>query len=119
MDRNPIITIWRALDEATAANGGMQIVPGSYKLGLLNPQHFVTEADQARYTQEKDVVDLEVAAGEAILLHNFLLHRSGVNRTSIPRRAVSVAYMDAATRERTTGEAFPQVFGTEALQVAA
>lgn len=115
LDRNPIITIWTALDEATAANGCMQIVPGSHKLGVLNPQHFVTEADQARYTQEKDVVDLAVAAGEAILLHNFLLHRSGVNRTSIPRRAFSVAYMEAATRERTTGEVFPQVFGAGAL----
>jgi hypothetical protein len=114
LDRNPIITIWTALDEATAANGCMQIVPGSHKLGVLNPQHFVTEADQARYTQEQDVVDLEVAAGEAILLHNFLLHRSGVNRTSIPRRAFSVAYMDAATQERTTGEVFPQVFGKSA-----
>ncbi|MEZ4736883.1 MAG: phytanoyl-CoA dioxygenase family protein [Caldilineaceae bacterium] len=115
LDRNPIITIWTALDDATAANGCMQIVPGSHKLGVLNPQHFVTEADQARYTQEQAVVDLEVAAGEAILLHNFLLHRSGVNRTAIPRRAFSVAYMDAATRDRTTGERFPQVFGEGAL----
>ena len=111
LDRNPIITIWTALDNATVANGCMQIVPGSHKLGVLNPQHFVTEADQARYTREQDVIDLEVAAGEAILLHNFMLHRSGVNRTAIPRRAFSVAYMEAATRARTTGETFPRVFG--------
>lgn len=115
LDRNPIITIWTALDDATAANGCMQIVPGSHQLGVLNPQHFVTETDQALYTQDKDVVDLEVAAGEAILLHNFLLHRSGVNRTAIPRRALSVAYMDAATRDRQTGATFPKVFGAGAL----
>jgi phytanoyl-CoA hydroxylase len=118
-DRNPILTVWTALDDATVANGCMQIVPGSHKLGVLNPQHFVTEADQARYTQDKDVIDLEVAAGEAILLHNFMLHRSGVNRTAIPRRAFSVAYLEAATRDRTTGETFPQVFGAGALHVAA
>jgi ectoine hydroxylase-related dioxygenase (phytanoyl-CoA dioxygenase family) len=88
----------------------MQIVPGSHKLGVLNPQHFVTEADQARYIEEKEVVDLEVAAGEAILLHNLLMHRSGVNRTATPRRAFSTAYMDAATREKATGRTFPFVF---------
>ncbi|MBX3012824.1 MAG: phytanoyl-CoA dioxygenase family protein [Caldilineaceae bacterium] len=113
LDRNPIITIWTALDDATVANGCMQIVPGSHQLGVLNPQHFVTATDQARYTQEQDVIDLEVAAGEAVLLHNFLLHRSGVNQTATPRRAFSVAYMDAATCDRATGTTFPQVFGSE------
>ncbi|MCX6044681.1 MAG: phytanoyl-CoA dioxygenase family protein, partial [Chloroflexi bacterium] len=112
LDRNPIITVWTALDDATVANGCMQIVPGSHQLGVLNPQHFVTEADQAKYTQESAVIDLEVAAGEAVLLHNFLLHRSGVNHTASPRRAFSVAYMDAATQDRRTGATFPRVFGT-------
>lgn len=110
LDRNPIITIWTALDDATAANGCMQIVPGSHQLGVLNPQHFVSQADQAKYTQENQLIDLEVAAGEAVLLHNFLLHRSGVNRTATPRRAFSTAYMDAATRDRATGATFPVIF---------
>jgi hypothetical protein len=35
-------------------------------------------------------VYLEAPAGTAILLHNLLLHRSGVNPTGQPRRAVSV-----------------------------
>jgi hypothetical protein len=116
LDRNPIITVWTALDEATAANGCMQIVPGSHQLGVLNPQHFVSAADQERYTREEDVMDLEVEAGEAILLHNLLLHRSGVNHTATPRRAFSTAYMDAATRDRSTGQTFPVVFGDNALQ---
>ena len=111
LDRNPMITVWTALDPATVTNGCMQIVPGSHKLGVLNPQHFVSEADQAKYTQENAVIDLEVAPGEAILLHNLLLHRSGVNRTPTPRRAFSVAYMEAATRDRATGQTFPVVFG--------
>lgn len=111
LDCNPIITIWTALDDATIANGCMQIAPGSHKLGILNPQHFVSEADQARYTREQDVMDLEVKAGEAILLHNWLMHRSGVNHTETPRRALSVAYMEGATRDRNTQATFPQVFG--------
>jgi phytanoyl-CoA hydroxylase len=114
LDRNPIITVWTALDDATVANGCMQIVPGSHKLGVLNPQHFVSETDQAKYAQGKAVVDLEVATGEAVLLHNLLMHRSGVNRTAMPRRAFSTAYMEAATRDRATGKTFPCVFGEAA-----
>ncbi len=115
LDRNPTITIWTALDNATVANGCMQIVPGSHQLGVLNPNHYVSEEDQTRYAQEQDIVDLEVAAGETILLHNFLMHRSGVNRTKTPRRALSVAYMDAATKAVDNGATFPQVFGARAL----
>jgi hypothetical protein len=118
LDRNPIITVWTALDDATAANGCMQIVPSSHKLGVLNAGHFVSATDQAKYTQEHALIDLEVAAGEAILLHNLLLHRSGVNRTTHPRRAFSTAYMDALTRDRKTGQTFPRVFGTGALSFA-
>ena len=62
LDRNPIITIWTALDDATSANGCMQIVPGSHKFGVINPQHFVSEADQARYTPAENVIDVEAAA---------------------------------------------------------
>ena len=52
------------------------------------------------------VIDLEAEAGEAILLHNFLLHRSGINSTASARRAFSVTYMDAKTRTLDTGQTF-------------
>ena len=81
----------------------MQIVPGSNNLGILNEQHFTSEEDQAKYTQDEDVIDLEAEAGEAILLHNFLLHRSGVNTTSAPRRAFSATYMDVRNSLRAYG----------------
>lgn len=118
LDRNPIITIWTALDDATAANGCMQVVPGSHKLGVVNPQHFVSETDQQRYIADHSVIDLEVPAGEAVLLHNLLFHRSGINPTPGARRAFSTAYLEAATCDRTTGQTFPRVFGAEALAPA-
>ena len=73
IDTNPTTTVWTALDAATVASGCMQIAPGSNNLGILNERHFTSEEDQAKYTQDKDVIDLEAEAGEAILLHNFLL----------------------------------------------
>ena len=116
LDQNPTVTVWTALDDATVENGCMQIVPGSNRLGILNEGHYTSEEDQEKYARDEDVIDLEAEAGEAILLHNFLLHRSGVNPTGRPRRAFSTAYMDAATRSRSTGETFPVIFGKHALK---
>lgn len=64
------------------------------------------------------MIDLEAEAGEAILLHNFLLHRSGINSTASARRAFSVTYMDAKTRTLDTGQTFQVVFSAGALDPA-
>ena len=118
IDTNPITTVWTALDAATVASGCMQIVPGSNNFGIINERHFLSEQEEAKYAAAADVIELEAEAGEAILLHNFLLHRSGVNSTTAPRRAFSSTYMDAATRSVLTGDTFPIVFGKDALDPA-
>ena len=115
LDSNPEVTIWTALDAATEENGCMQVAPGSHKHGVINEMHFPSEADQARYAREEDCIYLEAEAGEAVLLNNLLLHRSARNPTGNPRRAFSIAYMDAATRAVKTGETFPVIFGEGAL----
>jgi len=116
IDANPIVTVWTALDEATVDTGCMQIVPGSQQHGIINQQHFLSEEEEATYTSKGNVIELEAEAGEAILLHNFLLHRSGTNSTSVSRRAFSVTYMEAETRTLDTGQTFPVVFGENALE---
>jgi hypothetical protein len=118
LDRNPQITIWTALDEATVANGCMQVIPGSHKHGLFSEQgHTITPEQEAQYARDEDSVYLEAKAGEAILLDNLLLHRSGVNTIDCPRRAFSVCYMDGATRSvRNPERRFPMIFGEGALR---
>jgi ectoine hydroxylase-related dioxygenase (phytanoyl-CoA dioxygenase family) len=118
IDTNPIITVWTALDPATTASGCMQIVPGSNNFGIINENHFLTEEDVPIYAPNEKIVPLEAEAGEAILVHNFLLHRSGVNSTSSARRAFSSTYMDAKTRSLRTGDTFPVLFGKGALDPA-
>lgn len=118
IDTNPIVTVWTALDDATTATGCMQIVPGSNQHGIINERHFLPAEQEAQYTPPEAVINLEAAAGEAILLHNFLLHRSGTNATESARRAFSVTYMDAETRTRDTGQPFPVIFGAQALDPA-
>jgi len=119
LDRDPQITVWTALDPATVDNGCVQVVPGSHKLGLVNPAHpsgFLTKEQAAQHATADKIQYLELDAGEAVLLHNYLLHASDVNRTDIPRRAFSVCYMDART-VTTNREKYSVIFGNGALRV--
>jgi ectoine hydroxylase-related dioxygenase (phytanoyl-CoA dioxygenase family) len=82
--------------------------------------HTLTPEQQARYGRDEDSIYLQAPAGDAILMHNWLLHRSGVNPTGRPRRAVSVCSIDGATRSvRNPEHRFPLVFGEGALRPAA
>ncbi|MHB8637494.1 MAG: phytanoyl-CoA dioxygenase family protein [Fimbriimonadaceae bacterium] len=115
LDRQPIITVWTALDPATKANGCVEAIPGSHAGGLVNPEHssgFLTEAQAGELCRPENTVYLELGPGEAVLLHNWLLHSSDVNRTEVSRRGFSVCYMDGRTVSR-SGEHFTTVFHPE------
>jgi hypothetical protein len=119
LDRDPLVTLWTALDPSTLANGCVQVIPGSHR-SLVNPDHpsgFLSAEQAAELLARSQPVPLELEAGEVVLLHNWLLHSSDVNRTAIPRRAFSACYMDAATVS-SRGAVFPVVFGEGALQPA-
>ncbi len=113
LDRDPLITIWMALDDATAANGCVEVIPGSHRLGLVSAQgSTLSEEDARQFCPDDQVHPLEVPAGHAVLMHNWLIHRSGVNPTSRPRRAFTACYLDSRTRNLLTGEHFPLILGT-------
>lgn len=121
IDLDPLVTIWTALDDTSIANGCVQIIPASHKT-LVNPDHawgFLTDEQQAAI-DDNDAVDVELKAGEAMLLHNWLLHRSGVNSTNGPRRGFSVCYMDGNTKQMTDADPaqchWPVLFGDGALR---
>ena len=116
LDGNPTVTVWTALDTATIDNGCMRIVPGSHKLGILNKAHYTPDEDIETHIKSSEIAHLTAEAGESILIHNWLLHRSGINNTTGPRRALSIAYMDADTVTVEKGESFPVIFGPDALK---
>ncbi len=117
LDRDPLVTVWTALDPATVANGCVQVMPGTHKMGIINPSHmssFLTKEQADDLCARTPILHLELAAGEVALLHNWLVHGSDVNRTDIPRRAFSVSYMDGRTRA-TNGDKFSVIFGEGAM----
>ncbi len=120
LDRDPILTVWTALDPATIENGCVQIIPGSHKFGLINPAHpsgFLTKAQGEKFCPDEKRVYLELEAGEVALLHNHLLHASDVNRSNQSRRAFSVCYMDGATNDTKNATPYARIFGPNALTV--
>lgn len=99
LDRDPELQIWTALDDAGLGAGCLEVIPGSHEAGLATRNGGVVPAahvDSAR--AEERAVPLPATAGDVILVHNMLWHRSGPNTTDAPRRAFTVCYMSAETR---------------------
>ncbi len=112
LDRDPLVTIWVALDPATRETGCLQVIPGTHRLGLLSRTRSTLSAEIARSRcPEEAIVHLEIEAGEALLLHSWVVRRSGVNETDSPHRAFTACYMDGRTLSTLTGDRFPIVFG--------
>jgi ectoine hydroxylase-related dioxygenase (phytanoyl-CoA dioxygenase family) len=99
LDRIPTVQIWIAIDDAPPESGPLEIMSRTHALGLATPLggRVPPEIVNARGDPSR-VVELPAAAGEAILLHNLVWHRSGTNGTAQPRRAMSIAYIPANTR---------------------
>lgn len=99
LDRDPILQIWTALDDAGPRAGCLELVPGSHLAGLATPLGGVIPADiVARSGAAERSIQLPARAGEVVLIHNHLWHRSGENESGVVRRAVTACFMDAATR---------------------
>jgi len=118
-DRDPLATVWTALDPATIQNGCVQVIPRSHQFGIINTAHasgFLAPEHVAAHCREDHVEYLELEAGECVLLHNWLLHSSDKNHSDQSRRAFSVCYMDARTQSTDPAmQRLPVVFGRGAL----
>lgn len=118
LDRAPTLQIWTALDDAPLESGCLHVIPGSHHGGLTTPLGGVIPDNiLAARDLEKERAFVPARAGEVVLVHNHLWHGSGVNRTPLPRRGVTVCYMTAETRCLRTKRAprqFVRVFGKTA-----
>ncbi len=99
VDRDPTLQIWTALDDAPLESGCVEVVSGTHRDGLVTPfGGKVPDGVIAEHRADERALPLPARAGEVLLLHNHVWHRSGRNTTGRPRRALSVCYMCASTR---------------------
>ncbi|MGZ6144242.1 MAG: phytanoyl-CoA dioxygenase family protein, partial [Myxococcales bacterium] len=75
----------------------VEVIPGSHRHGLATPLGGVIPDDVAARNHAARL-KLPAKAGEVLLIHNHLWHRSGVNATGKPRRAFTVCVMSERIR---------------------
>lgn len=110
LDRDPPLQIWTAIDDAPDDGGCVEVLPGSHAAGLATPLGGLVPPDHVVAADaDRRALKVPAKAGDALVLHNLVWHRSGVNATGKPRRAFSVCYMSAETR-CTRKKRAPRVF---------
>jgi ectoine hydroxylase-related dioxygenase (phytanoyl-CoA dioxygenase family) len=83
------VTALVTVDEATPANGCLELAAGHHTRGLLGEEWKPLEEPQlagVRFTP------CPTRPGDAVFFDSFVPHRSGPNLTSAPRRALYVTY---------------------------
>jgi ectoine hydroxylase-related dioxygenase (phytanoyl-CoA dioxygenase family) len=92
----------------------VEVIDGSHRAGLATPLGgTIPEPVKAAARADERASPIPARAGEALLIHNHLWHRSGRNTTGQTRRAFTVAYLDGRTRcvrKRRTPRSFMRVF---------
>lgn len=105
-DPERLVTLSVALDDSTAENGALEVLPGSHK--LKNPP--MKESELAFERNEIDpgkldvsnMIAVEVPAGAVIMFGPHLIHRSGPNRSDTDRRALLYTYQPAGLHHSRT-----------------
>ncbi len=99
-----LVTCWTALDDATIDNGCLWVIPGSHQGPILDHDQPWQVGDRMDMQVRSEQFDrshelaVELTAGDASFHHSKLLHRSGPNQTTEPRRGLAVHYMSARSR---------------------
>jgi hypothetical protein len=110
-----LISVMVAMTDANIANGCLQVIKGSHKLGRVN-HGFAGEqvgadmifVDNALKTM--DLVFVEIEAGDALFFHSNTLHRSEANLSEHPRWSIISCYnaqSNPAYNEKSTAYFMP------------
>ena len=98
-----VVTAWLAVDDSSAENGCMRVIPGSHRgARLTHHRHekaavLGTEIDPAEL-DESSAVDVELPAGGISLHHPWLVHGSNPNHSARRRCGLTIRYIPTTTR---------------------
>ena len=102
MEPPSLATVSIALNDATAQNGCIKVIPGSHHWGLQEWGHIAQAQDQP-LSDRQDIdlsgqIDVELKAGSAVLFHSLMVHGSGPNQTAHSRNTALYAYFSPHVR---------------------
>ena len=100
-----VVGFWFAIDDATTGNGCMWALPGGHRLPVRERSRLA--ADRSRTVLDvldappyptEGFVPLEAPRGTLVLLDGALPHRSGPNRSAMPRHAYTLHAIEGGAR---------------------
>jgi ectoine hydroxylase-related dioxygenase (phytanoyl-CoA dioxygenase family) len=74
------------LDDSTALNGPLRVLPGTHRHGVL------TDATVSALAQRSEPVDCVVARGGVLAMRPLVIHASSKSRSEAPRRVLHIEY---------------------------
>ena len=97
-------TVWVALEESTAENGCLRVIPRSHRARTLH-DHLHEERTDLTLNQrlaagsfdEAQAVDIELAPGQMSLHDVYMIHGAAPNRSGKRRTGVALRYMPATS----------------------
>lgn len=98
VDTLRMVNIWTPLVPAREANGCMQFIPGTHKLGVVpheRRQHYLEISADHLDARVRQAVSIEVDPGDITLFHNLLFHQGLPNRSKTVRWSLDWRYQDA------------------------
>ncbi|MEM7464722.1 MAG: phytanoyl-CoA dioxygenase family protein, partial [Pseudomonadota bacterium] len=111
-DHKPYLSVWISIDETTADNGPVFVLPRNLKqdIGLV-PHHWDEDAkEMVCYDGPDPGIAAIVPAGSVVLFSSVTLHRSSRNTTDNARRAYLAQFSGEPLLRPDTGK--PKVFAT-------
>ncbi len=101
---DPYVSLWVALDDMTAQNGALHVLPASRQpLGGAHLAQHVKDRvtnDLVGYDGADAGELVEVPAGSIVAMASTTFHRTGTNTTARPRRAFLASYSPSPIRAR-------------------
>lgn len=98
-----VVTLWLAVDESTAENGCMRVIPGSHhenlhELRQCDDIESVLGSESAVTVDESKAVDLVLSPGDVEVHHPNIMHGSNANTSPRRRCGLTIRYIPTSTR---------------------
>ena len=95
------VALWTAVHAATAANGTMRVIPGSFRTQYEHTRDPQSDHHIRCYPPESEAVTVDLPAGGALFFAYGVAHATGANTTDKDRAGVALHFLN----DRIAGQA--------------
>jgi ectoine hydroxylase-related dioxygenase (phytanoyl-CoA dioxygenase family) len=84
-----VVALRLHLDDSTAENGPLRVLPGTHKLGVLSDDVV------AQLAQQSSPADCIVPQGGVLAMRPLIIHSSSKSQSDVPRRVLHIEYAES------------------------